>query len=165
MNGPIVVLSYFKDLTAQAVITAVKKRGEKALLLDAGDFPSRISLEAYISGGDAWQGYITYDGEHCALEEIRSILYRRPTQYQIAKDLPAQIQEFAEQEAHKGFGGILRSLRCFWMSHPDALRAAEYKPRQLRIARELGLHIPGRLLLTHLRLPSISSTHAAETSL
>ena len=159
MKRIIIALSYFKDLTSQSVITALKKRGEKALLLDAGDFPSRISLEAQISSSNEWRGYITYDGNHYALEDIRSILYRRPTHYQVAKELPTQIQKFAENEANKGFGGMLRSLKCFWVSSPDALRAAEYKPRQLQVARELRMNIP-RTLLTNNPQAALDFFHA-----
>ena len=159
MKRTIVVLSYFKDLTAQEVITALKKRGEKALLLDAGDFPSSISLAAHINSGAEWKGHIVYDGEHYALEDIQSILYRRPTHYRVAEALPTQIQEFAENEASKGFGGILRSLNCFWISRPDALNAAGYKPRQLQIARELGMNIP-RTLLTNNPQAALDFFHA-----
>src|SRR5205807_696694 len=55
---------------------------------------------------------------------------------------------FAEGEATKGFGGLLRSFPTLWVSHPDAIAAAEWKPRQLAVAREEGFTIP-RTLVTN----------------
>ena len=39
-------------------------------------------------------------------------------------------------------------LDCFWVSPLDAIHAAGYKPRQLRLAAELGLRVP-RTLITN----------------
>src|SRR5205807_5240558 len=55
---------------------------------------------------------------------------------------------FAEGEARSGFGGLLRSLPCLWVNNPDANAAAEWKPRQLEVARGLGLRVP-RTLITN----------------
>ncbi len=56
--------------------------------------------------------------------------------------------QYAKAEAQKGFGGILNSLSCHWVSHPDAIRAAEWKPKQLFYAQQMGLRIP-RTLVTN----------------
>lgn len=115
------------------------------LLLDPGDFPSRISLDAFLSGLE-WEGTITYQGERYNISVIKSILYRRPTHYRPEPGLPEAVRLFAENEASKGFGGLLRSLPCFWMSHPDDLRTAGFKPRQLQRAKALGLRIPQTII-------------------
>lgn len=145
MKTLIIVLSSPHDLTAQQVMETLTKKGAQALLMDTGDFPSRLCLHAYLRN-QSWQGEMMYDGQTYPLEQIRSILYRRPTHYRIESHLPKQVQGFAENEANKGFGGILRSLPCYWMSHPDAIRAAGYKPRQLQLACDLGLPIPETLI-------------------
>ncbi len=147
MKNLIVVLSSGKDLTAQAILAALQRRGKRALLLNTGDFPTRIGLDAHFCG-KVWQGSISTHEEMYPLEDIRSILYRRPTQYRVDPQMPPQVQAFAENEAVKGFGGILRSLDCFWVSHQDALRKAEFKPRQLLYAARLGMKTP-RTLITN----------------
>jgi glutathione synthase/RimK-type ligase-like ATP-grasp enzyme len=50
-------------------------------------------------------------------------------------------------QARLGFGGL---LACFdsWLNHPHPIGYAEYKPVQLRAARESGLRVP-RTLLTN----------------
>jgi glutathione synthase/RimK-type ligase-like ATP-grasp enzyme len=143
----IVVLSSDKDMTARDVLASLQQRGERCVMLNTGDFPTRVQLDAAFSG-DEWQGTIHANGETYPLEDIKSILYRRPTHYVVDATMPPQIQAFAENEAVKGFGGILRSLDCFWMSHQDAIRKAEFKPRQLKHAARLGMKTP-RTLITN----------------
>jgi glutathione synthase/RimK-type ligase-like ATP-grasp enzyme len=143
----IVILSYEKDLTALEIAKRLGDRNIPFLLLDPGDFPARITLAAHFVGSH-WEGTIISQGEQYELNGIKSVLYRRPTHYRADRQLPEAVKLFAENEASKGFGGILRSLNCFWMSHPDALRAAGFKPRQLQRAAALGLSVP-RTLITN----------------
>jgi glutathione synthase/RimK-type ligase-like ATP-grasp enzyme len=147
MKDLIVVLSYDKDGTANDVLHSLYRRGARALMLNTGDFPSRVQLDASFLDGH-WQGTWWHHGERYALEEVKSVLYRRPTHYEVDATLPEQLQAFAENETSKGFGGILRSLPCFWVSHQDALRATEFKPRQLQRASQLGVRVP-RTLITN----------------
>jgi glutathione synthase/RimK-type ligase-like ATP-grasp enzyme len=143
----ILVLSYEKDLTAQEIVTQLQQRGAPVVLLDTGDFPTRLQLAACCDG-ETWQGSLVTNEGSVALEAIKSILYRRPTHYQIDPTLPPQLQDAAEQECSRGFGGILRSLDCFWISDIDQIRRASFKPLQLTLARQLGMHAP-RTLITN----------------
>ncbi len=145
MQDLILILSYHEDRPAVEVFQAMQRRGLSALLIDPGDFPQRLALDASFDG-EAWQGALLSAGERIPLGRIKSIFYRRPTHYVVDPALPSTVQAFAENEAAKGFGGILRSLDCFWVSHPDALRAAAFKPRQLKVAASLGLRTPSSLV-------------------
>ena len=147
MKNLIVVLSSDKDMTARDVLASLHRRGERCVMLNTGGFPARVQLDAAFHG-DAWQGTVFIHGEAYPLEDIKSILYRRPTHYAVDTTMPPQVQAFAENEAVKGFGGILRSLNCFWMSHQDAIRTAEFKPRQLKHAVRFGITTP-RTLITN----------------
>jgi glutathione synthase/RimK-type ligase-like ATP-grasp enzyme len=55
-----------------------------------------------------------------------------------------------EQEAYRGFLGLLLGApdaqMPLWVSRPDRIRAAEFKPSQLVAAQEIGLRIPNTLL-------------------
>ncbi|MBO0783126.1 MAG: hypothetical protein J2P37_30290, partial [Ktedonobacteraceae bacterium] len=144
----VLLLSYEKDLTAQEIRKQLRERGVPTFLLDTGDFPTRVQLHARYEG-ETWEGYLVMqDGVQIDLQQIRSMLYRRPTHYQIDPTLPPQVQGAAENECSRGFGGILRSLDCFWVSDIDAIRAASFKPRQLTLARRLGMKTP-RTLVTN----------------
>jgi len=60
--------------------------------------------------------------------------------------LSATEQWWAEGEARMGFGGVLASLPCAWVSDPLAMARAEYKPLQLAAAAEVGLRVPATLV-------------------
>lgn len=141
----ILILSYEKDLTAQEITRQLQARGVPVVLLDTGDFPTRIQLNAWCDGC-RWQGFLTTGDRKVDLEQIKSILYRRPTHYQVDQALPPQVQVAAENECSRGFGGILRSLDCFWVSDMDRIRAASFKPLQLSLARRLGMQTPPTLI-------------------
>src|SRR5690606_31905398 len=50
-------------------------------------------------------------------------------------------REWAEVEARLGFLGTLAAVPR-WLNHPARIAAAEYKPVQLALARELGMRVP-----------------------
>ncbi|MGH3327460.1 MAG: hypothetical protein ACRDPT_06650 [Streptomycetales bacterium] len=80
------------------------------------------------------------------LRELRSVYYRRPTDWGFHDDLPAEVREWASGQARFGVGGVLRSLPCLWVNHPTRIAAADYKPVQLQVAAECGLHVPPTLV-------------------
>lgn len=97
----------------------------------------------------SWQGDFIHQGQRYRLEDFRSIWYRRPSRtYIFASDLSEAGYDYAKAEAQRGFEGVLYSLPCLWVSHPDAIRAAEWKPGQLVYAQQLGLRIP-RTIITN----------------
>jgi glutathione synthase/RimK-type ligase-like ATP-grasp enzyme len=130
------------------ILPVLKKRGLPFFRFDRAEFPQKIHLAARLdSQSAAWHGAFFCGHERYYLEDIQSILYRRPNlSYQFVEGLSPDELAFAKSEARKGFDGILRSLPCLWVSHPDALEAAEWKPRQLQIAKDLGLNVPKTLI-------------------
>jgi glutathione synthase/RimK-type ligase-like ATP-grasp enzyme len=128
------------------LIPALKKRDLPFTCFDRADFPQSIRLTARFESSPRWQGMLIHEQRQYALEDIHSILYRRPTAYRFIEGLSANEQEFARLEATRGFEGVLQNLPCLWLNHPDALRAAEWKPRQLRLAQEMGLRVPKTMI-------------------
>jgi glutathione synthase/RimK-type ligase-like ATP-grasp enzyme len=145
MQPFVLILSHTNDSTAQRVLKQICKRGYQALLFDTATFPTQVTLSAsfYDVG---WQGTFTYDGTIYDLASVHSIYVRRPNHYQVREGFPEIIQGFLENEAYRGFGGVLRSLNCLWVNPLEAQRAAGFKPLQLQIAREVGLHTPPTLI-------------------
>jgi glutathione synthase/RimK-type ligase-like ATP-grasp enzyme len=149
MSARVLLCAHAEDLTAKGILAAVQQRGVPASMMDVGDFPSCIQLDARIASSQTcWQGWIQTTQGRLDIEQIRSVLFRRTQHYRVDETLPPQLQAFCEDEAAKGFGGILRSLPCLWVSPLDAIYSAQYKPRQLCLAAQLGLHIP-RTLITN----------------
>lgn len=142
----ILVLSYPSDRTALRGLDAIQRRGHRAVLLDLADFPQRLKLEVNFRG-EGWEGRIIMDdGKEVGLSEIVAIWNRRPGHYQVAEKQNPIIQAWEENEATKGVGGILRSVKCFWMNPLDEERKASFKPFQLKIASQLGWITPPTLL-------------------
>jgi glutathione synthase/RimK-type ligase-like ATP-grasp enzyme len=146
MSEWIVVLSHPKDPTAQRVVRALEARQASALFVDTGAFPERLRLSATFAQ-HCWQGGFWYEDHWYDLTDIKSVLVRRPSHYQVDPQSPELIQSFLENEALKGFGGLLRSLdHVLWMNNLDAHRAANFKPVQLQAASQVGLCVPRSLI-------------------
>jgi glutathione synthase/RimK-type ligase-like ATP-grasp enzyme len=132
------------------VLAALQKRRFPVLCFDRSDFPQSLHLVARLDSELAgWQGEMVYQGRRYRLDDFRSIWYRRPSRtYTFVSGLSEAEHQYARAEAQRGFEGILRSCSCLWVSHPDAIRAAEWKPKQLLYARRLGLRVPKTLITT-----------------
>lgn len=142
----IVVLSHPKDPTAQRIARALEARQAPVLFLDTGAFPKQVRLATTFTQ-HRWQGGFWYEDHRYDLADIKSVLVRRPSHYQVDPSAPELIQSFLENEALKGFGGILRSLdKVLWMNDLDAHRAANFKPVQLQAASHVGLRVPRSLI-------------------
>ncbi|WP_052890169.1 MvdC/MvdD family ATP grasp protein [Thermogemmatispora carboxidivorans] len=145
MEPYVLILSYPGDSTARRVQHALQRCGCAALVLDTAAFPQVVTLVALLRDA-SWSGSFCYQGKRYDLEAIRSIYVRRPHHYQVREDFPELIQLFLENEAYRGFGGVLRSLDCLWVNSLDAQRRASFKPLQLKLAQEVGLRVPATLI-------------------
>ena len=146
MQNLVLILCHHDDASAQAVIDQIRHRGQSVLSLDTASFPGQLTLDARIGGQARWEGTIAYEGTKYDLASIKSVYVRRPNHYQVRDDLPEPIQAFLENEAHRGFGGVLRSLDCLWVNAFEAQRAAGFKPLQLKMAQEVGLSTPPTII-------------------
>lgn len=150
MSRPNLVGIYTRpgDDHLERVLSALCKRRLAVVCFDSADFPQSLRLCARLAPGEpAWHGDFLYQGERYRLEDFRSIWYRRPSgSYRFVTGLSEAGYEYARAEAHKGFEGVLRALTCLWISHPDAIRAAEWKPKQLSYAGHVGLRVPRTLI-------------------
>lgn len=135
----------------ERVMLELERRHLSWIRFDTQDFPKMLCLAARLGKTRrSWQGDAQLNHTAFRLEDLHSIWYRRPTHtYSFPTGLSEEGYAFAQAEAQKGFGGLLSSLPARWVNHPDALRAAAYKPRQLEIARQVGLIVPKTLLTNH----------------
>ncbi len=140
------IFSSPEDDHGELVEAELERRGLPYHRFDRPDFSSD-HLAAAISNDNPWE--ISYSGQKdLRLDQFRSIWYRRPSKFRFPDGMTREHRAFAEGEARSGFGGLLRSLPCLWVNNPDANAAAEWKPRQLEVARRVGLTIP-RTIITN----------------
>lgn len=79
-------------------------------------------------------------------DTVRSIWYRRIRVPPCPPAMDAGLYDFCVRENRSALIGGLLSHSTRWMSHPDAIWRAEYKPFQLRRAAELGFETPRTLI-------------------
>lgn len=147
--GVVAILTQRFDPHADPVIEELTRRGVEVVRFDTGDFPVDMRIQA-TTARDGWDGLIRLQpeagGRTLELERVRSIWYRRPSWFRFADTMPTHQRSFARGEALAALGGILRTLDCRWVSHPDALAVAAYKPLQLVRAARLGFPVPETLI-------------------
>lgn len=146
MSGrPVLVATESEDATADLVIAELNRRRVPVLRLDPGrDFPAEVVLSVR-TGPEGWGGCLTAGDRTADLANVRALYHRRPSAYSPQRD--EQAARFVAQENRRGLGGVLGALpECFYLSHPQAIARAEYKPAQLSAAIREGLKVPATLV-------------------
>lgn len=141
----VLVLSEECDPTADAVTEALQQRNVEVHRVDVGWFPARLDLDADL-GETGWAGALRAGYREIALEDLRSVFYRRPTPFVFPPGLSGPELRHARMEAKIGLGGCLWSLpELLWVNHP-ARQADMHKPAQLAAAKTMGLLVPRSLV-------------------
>ncbi len=135
------------------VLTELHKRQFPVVCFDSADFPQSLHLTARFDTEQvSWQGDFLHQEQHYRLEDFRSVWYRRPSRtYTFVSGLSDDGYSYAKAEAQRGFEGLLRSLPCLWVSHPDAIQAVGWKPGQLSSAQHVGLRVPRTLITNNMQ--------------
>ncbi|MQS34281.1 MvdC/MvdD family ATP grasp protein [Streptomyces katsurahamanus] len=112
--------------------------------MDTRDFPSKLELQA-INVDGCWVGSLVTEHRRLSLGDVRAVYWNRPGLFEFP-DLSESDAHWARGAARIGLGGVLSSLEARWMNHPARASAAEFKPRQLKVARAAGLVVPKTLI-------------------
>ncbi|WP_200308026.1 ATP-grasp ribosomal peptide maturase [Streptomyces adelaidensis] len=149
MASTVLVVTALEDVTADCVIAALNEREVPVVRVDPADIGPGLTFGARIgAGAPAWAGRLVTGSREVELGEVAAVYYRRPTPYAARyQHLPTQQRDFAAAEARHGLGGVLNHLHgAFYVNHPSAVTAADFKPAQLQLAAQLGLTIPPTLV-------------------
>lgn len=141
----VLVLTEEIDPTADRVVDALAHRGVPVFRADTGWFPGRLTLDAQLERG-RWTGVLRTPHREVALEDVRSIWYRRPTSFRFPPAMSGPERRYAGWEARLGLGGVLASLPVQWVNNPSREADASYKPHQLTVAWACGLNVPETLV-------------------
>ncbi len=126
----------------------ITAKGHRTFRLNLDEFPAAFGLDLVFSAG-AWRGTLSYTptGDTVALEDIGAVWTRKPADFSFGSaELTPQEKAYAAQEAEHVLSGLLHSLDCCWMSHPIAVRAAQWKGEQLLRAARMGFSVPDSLI-------------------
>lgn len=142
----ILIVTNKMDLTADMVILALKERDIPYTRFNTEDFPQKAKLIWKLTAGDI-DGCLELPHKRVQLSSIKSVWFRRPVSPVISSAITDDgIKKFAQQESQEALSGLWRTLDCFWMSHPDAINKASYKPWQLKVAQQIGFQVPISLI-------------------
>ncbi|XVU24253.1 ATP-grasp ribosomal peptide maturase [Actinoplanes sp. CA-054009] len=139
--GTVAVFTGELDVTADAVIIELQRRGVPVFRCDPAAFPAASTLKARFADG-CWSGHLALERRTLDLVDVGCAWWRRPTPITIADDVLDG--EWVRREAVAGLRGVLSTLP--WLNHPDDIHAAERKPLQLALAASAGLTVPPTLI-------------------
>jgi ATP-grasp ribosomal peptide maturase len=141
----ILILTNILDPHADMVIPKLNSLKEKLLRYDTSNFPLESTITASYQN-NIIEGIIQYGDRIIYTNQIKSIWYRRPSEFKFNSEMSQMERDFAREEARHGIGGILRSIECLWLNHPEKIVTAGFKPYQLKMAVDCGLQIPKTLI-------------------
>lgn len=144
--GKVLVLTNSDDDTAQVVVTELKSRGHCVLQFDPASFPQEARITSQLDDEGRWQVLISDPSTTIPFEDISAVWLRRPGAFQFPPTLTPAEHRFANLEAQMAIGGLLRTLDCLWVNHPDKLISSQYKPLQLQLAAEVGFQVPRSMI-------------------
>ncbi|MGH3517323.1 MAG: MvdC/MvdD family ATP grasp protein [Haloechinothrix sp.] len=142
----VLVLSCYEDEAARMVVDKLRAYPVDTVWFDTADFPLAADLAAF-PGSSALGTLKTRNGV-VNLDDVVSVLYRRPAQFQMPPDMADEHRVFARVEARQGFGGVLTGIEARWVNHPSAIATGNFKPKQLDVAAAVGMNVP-RTLVTN----------------
>lgn len=142
----IIIVTNRLDYTADFLILELRKRGVDYIRFNTEDLPQRVRIVWQVNN-NSFDGHFIFSKGKVGFHDIRSIWYRRPVPPVPDTAITDEAAyEFALTESQTSVDGIWRSLDCFWVSHPDNLKRAEYKLYQLQVSAQIGFSSPPTLL-------------------
>jgi MvdC family ATP-grasp ribosomal peptide maturase len=136
--------------TVDRVAQELSRRGARPLRIDTEDFPSKLELTTALGRTDGEVALRTAAGEVRG-EQLRAVWVRRQVLPRLDEELEPAWRDGCVRESLAAFEGFLEGLEalgCRFINPLVAGQAANNKPRQLRLARALGLEVP-RTLVTN----------------
>jgi glutathione synthase/RimK-type ligase-like ATP-grasp enzyme len=144
----ILIITNTQDLTSDFVVREISSRSQPFVRLNTDEFPAFARGIASFGLKES-RLLVSWKNRDKILDfdKVTSVLYRRPVPPIPDEGItdPA-IRQFCTDECYDFLRGLWFSLECYWMSHPEAIRMAEHKVYQLKIAQALQFSIPKTLI-------------------
>jgi len=148
MPNRILIVTNSSDLHADKVCSLLVSRGHPPFRIDLDAFPRDYQL------CQQWhpprlQHEIRHlpSGDRLDLSEVGAVWTRKPADFSfLSDDLGTQELAYARLETEHALFGLLYNLKCYWMSHPLALRGAMWKGEQLQRAMQMGFRVPASIV-------------------
>ena len=148
MHKKILIISHSGDLHADLVTAILAQRGHAPFRINLDAFPRDYQLSQTVQHGQAGARVrLLPDGDWLDLRQVGAVWLRKPAEYAYASaDLTAQERAYAKLETRQAIFSVLYALDCYWLSHPLALRGAQWKGEQLARAARMGFRVPASVI-------------------
>lgn len=148
MSKKVLIVTHSNDLHADLVVTRMLARDHQPFRLDLDAFPRDYQLsQTFVEGCMSTHVRRAPDGDWLDLARVGAVWIRKPADYAfLSEDLSLQERAYAKLETEQALFGVLYTLDCYWMSHPAALRASQWKGEQLQRAMRMGFRIPASIV-------------------
>jgi glutathione synthase/RimK-type ligase-like ATP-grasp enzyme len=147
LKDRILIVTQQKDIHADVVLQRLRSLGHSPVRLHVDDIPTEASFSIK-SIGSSVGGKLVTRNTSVDIESIKAVWWRKPKSSRINEHLNPREKRFARDEVDHALNGLWNALDCYWMSHPARIKAASYKPEQLKRAAALGFEIPRTLTTT-----------------
>jgi hypothetical protein len=142
---PVLIVTEPLDAHADYVISELDKRDVPVFRFHTEDFPAGAQIS--ISGaGTEWSAQIRTPLRSLHLQDVRAAWLRRPGDPVVDSALRPESREFAVQQARSTLTALYALIGDRWLSHPESMRAAADKVRQMRRAAAAGLAVPDTVI-------------------
>lgn len=139
----ILLLSRTDDVATDVLVLELDRLALPYVRVNTDTVPARCRLSWTLD--DA--AIVTPSGARVALSDITSVWCRKPFGDETAVRDDVYPEQFIERESLAALSGLIETAPVTsWMNRPSAIRRAEQKLLQLRLAAELGFRVPETLV-------------------
>ena len=141
----ILLLTNQRDLTTDFLVRELRKKGVEFYRLNTdGASQYTISINPLENSIEIFQPSFSIE-----LDKISAAYFRRPTAPHLAHTAN-QYREYLSREWGALLDSLYSSIGERWFSSPDSIFLAEDKPRQLRLAKQIGFLVPETVVTNRL---------------
>lgn len=131
------------DLTSDFIVREMRNRSLEILRINTEDISQmRITY-------DVQHGTTIYPSDDCKVElkQVQAAYFRRPLLPDVSNhNMAASSARYVREEWGYMLRSIYLELDNKWFSHPNKIILAEDKPKQLRLAQEIGFSVPDTVI-------------------
>jgi glutathione synthase/RimK-type ligase-like ATP-grasp enzyme len=147
MSHEILIVTNRMDVHADLVVERLQSKGMIPFRLNLDDFPADYAIELAFDGR-RWCGMLSHmpSNARISIADIGAVWTRKSADFRFASAFSAQENAYAVGEIRHILSGLLHGLDAYWMSHPAAIRSAQWKGEQLVRAARFGFRVPPSLI-------------------
>lgn len=145
MRDTVLILAPEEDVHANAVAARLREAGARAVVWDSSSLPANSMASLRV--GDELRLELVAPRANLSSASLLSVWSRRPGLPEITPTvLDPRVRRYCAGETLTFLRGALGAIGVPIVNDPTAEAAATRKPLQLRVAEEVGLHVPRTLM-------------------